>query len=205
MEMDPTLSLDKKKAAMYEWRTKQFAVMIKFGITKSMIEQTMQSDTVKLRQGSDSFFSLLQDQDIPLLIFSASGLGYQAIQYFLTHEQKFSSNINIISNDFIRDEEGRAISAKEPIIHSYNKNETVVHELPLYDKIKSRKNILLLGDSLGDVHMADGFEYENIIRIGFLNKDTPEHRQLYQEKFDLIILDDGPMDEVNKLMQKIIF
>ena len=52
--------------------------------------------------------------------------------------------------------------------------------------------------------MADGFDYENIIRIGFLNHDTPEHRLQYQEKFDLIILDDGPMDEVNTLLQKIV-
>lgn len=204
MEMDPTLSLDKKKAAMQERRMTQFALMIRCGITKDMINRSMQSDKVVLRKGSDLFFSLLQEKNIPLLIFSASGLGYQAIQYFLTHEQKFSSNINIISNDFIRDEEGRAIGVKEPIIHSYNKNETIVHELPLYDKIVSRKNILLLGDSLGDVHMADGFAYENIIRIGFLNHDTPEHRQQYQEKFDLIILNDGPMDEINKLIQGIV-
>ncbi|PJA48965.1 MAG: hypothetical protein CO170_00930 [candidate division SR1 bacterium CG_4_9_14_3_um_filter_40_9] len=77
-------------------------------------------------------------------------------------------------------------------------------DFPIHEKIKDRKNILLLGDSLGDVHMADGYEYENIIKIGFLNDDTPEHREQYQKRFDLIILNDGPMDEVNAILKKIL-
>jgi 5'-nucleotidase len=50
-------------------------------------------------------------------------------------------------------------------VHSYNKGETVVKDLPIYNEIKDRKNIILLGDSLGDPHMADGFDYETIIKI----------------------------------------
>jgi len=52
--------------------------------------------------------------------------------------------------------------------------------------------------------MADGYEYENIIKIWFLNDDTPEHREQYQKRFDLIILNDGPMDEVNVILKKIL-
>jgi 5'-nucleotidase len=65
----------------------------------------------------------------------------------------------------VRDEDGKAIAIKEPIIHSFNKGETVVKDSPIYEEIKERKNILLLGDSLGDVRMADGFDYENILKI----------------------------------------
>jgi 5'-nucleotidase len=104
----------------------------------------------------------------------------------------------------VRDENGKAVAVREPIIHSFNKGETVVHALPIYNEIKARKNIILLGDSSGDVHMADGFDYENIIRIWFLNHDSPENRKLFQEKFDVIILNDGPMDEVNKILQNIL-
>jgi hypothetical protein len=63
----------------------------------------------------------------------------------------------------------------------------------------------LLGDWLWDAHMADGFDYENIIKIWFLNNDTPENREQFQKTFDLIILDDGPMDEVNSLLAKIVW
>jgi len=65
----------------------------------------------------------------------------------------------------VRDENGKAIAVREPIIHSFNKDETVVKNFPIYKDIKDRKNIILLGDGLGDAHMADGFDYENIIKI----------------------------------------
>jgi 5'-nucleotidase len=62
----------------------------------------------------------------------------------------------------------------------------------------------LLGDGIGDAHMAHGFEYKNIIKIWFLNHDTPENRKQFQEKFDIVILDDGPMDEVNEILRAIL-
>jgi len=203
MEVDPSLTLEQKKAAMLEWWIRQFAVMLKAGLTKDIIEQTMKSDAIGLRIWHEYFFDILKDNDIPLLIFSATGLWYESIYYCLRNEHKLSDTISIISNDFIRDEKGKAISIKEPIIHSYNKDETVIRELPIYEKIKDRKNVLLLWDSPGDAHMADGFDYKNIIKIWFLNHDTPENRKLFQEIFDLIILDDGSMYDVNNIIEKI--
>ena len=93
---------------------------------------------------------------------------------------------------------------REPIIHSFNKNETVVHELPIYEDIKERKNVLLLGDTLGDVHMADGFAYEHIIKVWFLNHETPELKEAYSKIYDVVIMGDGNMKWVNELIQKII-
>jgi 5'-nucleotidase len=93
-------------------------------------------------------FDSLYDKKIPLLILSASGLGYDSIYYCLKHENKLYDNIDIISNDFVRDEDGKAIGVREPIIHSFNKDETVVKNFPIYEEIKDRKNILLLGDGL---------------------------------------------------------
>jgi cytosolic 5'-nucleotidase 3 len=203
IEINPSIPLEEKKKAMQERWTKQFVLLLSSGLTKYMIAQAMQSEKIILRQWGDTFLDALKTKQIPLLIFSASGLWYDGISLFLSHGHKLSDNIDIISNAFIRDEEGKAIAVKEPIIHSFNKDETVVRELPAYQKIKDRKNVLLLGDSPGDVHMADGFDYENIIKVGFLNNDTPELRKLFQETYDVIILDDGPMDYVNELILKI--
>lgn len=115
-----------------------------------------------------------------------------------------SDNIDIISNAFIWDEEGKAIGIREPIIHTLNKDETIVKNFPIYNEIKDRKNILLLWDGIGDAVMADGFDYENIIKIWFLNNDTPENREQYSETFDVLILGDGPMEEVNRILKKIL-
>ena len=204
IEIDTTIPLDEKKKAMVNRRNEQFNLMLGYGLTRKMIEDAMGSEDTNFRAGCGDMFDLLKKHAIPLLILSASWLGYDSIYYCLKHENKLYDNIDIISNDFVRDEEGKAIGVREPIIHSFNKDETVVKNFPIYEDIKDRKNILLIGDGLWDAHMADGFDYENIIKIWFLNDDTPENRKKFQEKYDLIILNDGPMDEVNNLLMKII-
>ncbi|NCO97936.1 hypothetical protein GW864_02035 [bacterium] len=39
-----------------------------------MIKHAMQSDQIVLRSGYEMFFDILKDNEIPLLVFSASGL-----------------------------------------------------------------------------------------------------------------------------------
>lgn len=205
IEIDPNISLEEKKKAMTKRRTVQFDLIIKSWISRDIIKEVIEKEQIAFREGYEDFFDTLHNNNIPLLILSASGLGYDSIYYCLKHENKLYDNIDIISNDFVRDENGKAIGVREPIIHSFNKDETVVKNLPIYEDIKDRKNILLLGDGLWDAGMADGFDYENIIKIWFLNNDTPKNREKYSEAYDLIILNDGPMDEVNGLLKKILY
>ena len=204
IEIDPNISLEDKKVAMQEWRTVQFALMLNSWLTKHIIQKTMKSKKITFRNGYEIFFSLLKNSEVPLVIFSASGLWYEGISCWLQSIGALTENIHIISNNFIRDEQGKAIGVKKPIIHSFNKNETVVKNLPFYKNISDRKNIMLLGDSPGDVHMTDGFDYEYVLKIWFLNNDTPENRTLFQEKYDVIILNDGSMEYVNEMIEKII-
>lgn len=204
IEIDPSVSLDEKKKAMTKRWDKQFNLMLEYELTRDIIKQAMYSEDGMLREGHELFFDMLHQYNIPLIFLSASGLGYESVYYCLEHEKKLYDNIDIISNAFIRDEEGKAIGVREPIIHSFNKDETILKDFPMYEDIKDRKNVLLLGDGLGDGHMADGFDYEHIIKIWFLNHDTPENREKYSEVFDLIILDDGPMHEVNEILKKIL-
>ena len=164
----------------------------------------MASEETNFRPWCGEFLDILYHHKIPIVILSGSGLGYDSIYYCLQHEHKLYDNIDIISNDFVRDESGKAIWVREPIIHSFNKDETVVKDFPIYNEIKDRKNILLLGDGLWDAEMANGFDYENIIKIWFLNNDTPENREKFQEIFDLVILGDWPMDEVNRIIKQIV-
>lgn len=203
IEIDPTIPLDQKKEAMQKrWRS-QFDLMFSYGLTRDIIKKAMQSEITSFREWYQQFFDILHTHNVPLIILSASGLWYESIYYCLEHENMLFDNIDIISNAFDWDENGEAIAAREPIIHSFNKDETVVHNFPIYEEIKDRRNILLLGDGLGDADMANGFDYENIIKIWFLNHDTPEHRKQFQEKFDLVILHDGSMDQVNSILKKI--
>jgi hypothetical protein len=41
--------LEEKKKAMHEWRTRQFAAILKAGITRDIIKQAMKSDMIVFR------------------------------------------------------------------------------------------------------------------------------------------------------------
>ena len=67
---------------------------------------------------------------------------------------------------------------KGDLIHVFNKNENVIHNSDYFEKLESRENIILLGDSLGDLQMAEGAtKAKNVLRIGFLNE--PVRIQFY--------------------------
>jgi hypothetical protein len=109
-----------------------------------------------------------------------------------------------VANSFEWDKEGYMKKAKEPIIHVFNKDETAIQQFPVYERIKSRKNILLLGDGPGDAGMSDGFDAEEILKIGFLNEKVKENLKHYKKLYDVVLLGDPPFDFVVELSKEII-
>jgi len=73
------------------------------------------------------------------------------------------------------------------------------------EDIKDRTNLLLLGDSLGDITMSEGMEIhdDRIIKVGFLN-DRIERMEQYLEKYDVVILDDPGFDIPFYLLQEVV-
>ena len=95
---------------------------------------------------------------------------------YLKQFKKTSKNIFVVSNMYIWDKNGNAVGINQPIIHSMNKDETSLKEIkPVYEKIKDRKNVLLLGDSIGDIGMIEGFDYKNLLKVGFLNEEVEKN------------------------------
>jgi len=202
-EMDPEVPREVKKKAMEEWWNLHFELLIKSKLNKKDIESIIKSGKVKLREGSDIFFSILKESDIPLVIMSSSGLGGEAIEDLLKEEGKRFSNTHIISNTFNWDSNGSAISIERPIIHAMNKGETSLKNFPeIYNKVKNRKNVLLLGNGPDDVDMVEGFDYSSLVKIGFLNEKVEEHLEDYKRLYDVVITGDGPMDYVNELLKE---
>lgn len=204
IENDQNISHDKKRKLMHEWWSAHFKLLIKSKLNKKDLDKLIESRKLKFRDGVPDFIDFLHKRNIPLIIISSCGLGTYAISIFLKREVRSHDNICIISNSFKWDENGYAIGLKKPIIHSMNKDETQIRNLPVFNKIKNRKNVILLGDNLEDVNMAKALDYNNIIKIAFLNENIEEDLERYKKNYDIIITNDSSFEYVNKLLKEII-
>jgi len=201
-ETSNELTLKEKCDKMHEWWKKHLELMIECGMNKEVIEDIIKKKKIKIREGTFKFLDSLNKNNIPILILSA-GLG-DVIQEFLKAEGKLSENLHIISNFYEFNYKGIVTGYKSQIIHSFNKNEVAVKEHLYYNEIQNKKNVILLGDGIGDLGMSAGIKHEEIIRICFLNHDIENNLKEVSENFDVVILNDGTMEYVNKLIEKIL-
>lgn len=128
----------------------------------------------------------------------------QLIEGFLRKYKRLYDNVHIIANYFIFDKNGIAIGRREPPIHTFNKKEIEIKEIEnpqAYKNLLKRKNVLLLGDTIGDIDMIEGFPYKNLLKIGFLNENINEQLEHYKKAYDVVILNDGDFSFVNKLIK----
>ena len=200
IESSPLFSLEEKTKKMEEWWTKHYNLMVEMGFDKKIINEIIPK--IRLRKKSAEFFELLDKNNIPLLILSA-GIG-NFIEEILKLNNKLTKNIHIISNFLVFDKEDKAVSYTRPLIHTFNKNEVEVKKFPYQKEIIDKKNVILLGDMLGDLNMCSGIDHDNIIKIGFLNHDVEKLFDEFSKGFDVIILNDGSMDQVNKMLKEIL-
>lgn len=203
IEIDSALSMNIKKRKMEEWWKKHFELLIESGLNKKNLERVINEGKVEFRKGAKEFIDLLHEKSIPLIIFSSSGIG-DLIPIYFQKQGKLYDNVHIITNLYKWDKKGNAIGINKPIIHVFNKDETSVKNYPaIYKEVKERKNVLLLGDSLGDLGMVEGFDYNNLLKIGFLNEEIERDLQEYKRNFDVVVTNDSDMKYVNEFIKEI--
>lgn len=130
---------------------------------------------------------MLGKNNVPILVFSA-GLG-DTVEVVLKHFNVLLPNVKVnvmclwlklyiyifsiifkvISNFLQYDDNGVIKGFQHQLIHVYNKNEFALKNTKYYEIIKSRGNVILMGDSIGDAGMTDGVPCSNaVLKIGFL-------------------------------------
>lgn len=202
IEIDPKIPLKKKKKAMHEWWDTHFKLLAECGLDKKVMREIVRKRRLRFREGALEFIDLLHQHNIPLVIMSAAP--GDMLKLYLEQENRLYDNVYIVANLFEFDRDGRVVMVKEPIIHSMNKDETILQNFPVFDVIKDRRNVVLLGDSLGDVGMMEGFDYSSLLKIGFLNENAESNLKAYRKGYDVVILNDSDMNYVNELMRRII-
>lgn len=201
-EVDPELSRRKKKKAMQEWWETHNELLIEKGLSKKHLREIIEEGGIEFRKGVPRFLEFLHRHKIPLVIISASGVG-SAVPMFFERKGVNYPNIYFVVNRFEWNERGIADGHEQPIIHSLNKDETVLKEMPdIYDDVKDRKNVILLGDKVEDIDMIRGFDYSELLTIGFLGYNIEERRENFKKEFDLVL--EGDDEDFTFINEKLI-
>jgi len=201
IENDSTLSVEEKIPYMEEWWTKHLTILVEYGLNTKVIDKVINIQSKYLRKGYKKFFKTLSSKNIPVLILS-SGLG-DVIEGVLKKKKSLTKNIHVISNFFEFDKTGKATGYKGKIIHVLNKDESQIINTPHFEKITQRRNVILIGDSLGDLKMVAKIPYDEILKIGFLVNNVDAQLEEYKKNFDVVLLGDGSLDYVNELLKEI--
>ncbi|NWS13230.1 5NT3B nucleotidase, partial [Pachyramphus minor] len=204
IEIDPNRTLEEKCPLMVEWWTGAHELLVQQKIRKDDIARIVRESEAMLRyEHGAEFFDRLHENNVPLFIFSA-GVG-DVLEEIIRQASVFHSNVNVVSNYMDFDDDGVLVRFKGPLIHTYNKNNTVLQGTEYFQQLSTRTNIILLGDSMGDLTMADGIpSVENILKIGFLNDKVEERRGKYLEAYDIVLESDETLDVVNGILRYIL-
>ncbi|XP_076000422.1 cytosolic 5'-nucleotidase 3-like [Genypterus blacodes] len=199
IEIDCSRSIEEKLPLMVEWWTKAHELLVQQKIKKDLLAMTVRESEAKLRDGFQVFFDHLHEHNVPLLIFSA-GIG-DILEEVIRQAGVFHPNVKVFSNYMDFDEDGVLKAFKGELIHIYNKREGALLNTGHFQDLRTRPNVLLLGDSLGDLAMADGVQdMENILKIGFLNDKVDERKQSYLNAYDVVLVKDETLEVPNALI-----
>lgn len=202
IEISPKYTQEQKVEYMIKWWTKAHDLLIKYDMREHMIPKMVQKVPIVLRDGLHWQLDVLLNHKIPFLVFSA-GLSNMIVEV-LKQKATLHENIRVISNDMIF-ENDKLHSFSEPLIHSFNKGHVAEHHATVFNEVKDRTNILLLGDSTGDVNMIHGFpNARNYIKIGFLNYKEEELMERYLEMYDVVLTGDKSMYPANVMIAAVL-
>lgn len=203
IEQDSAMTNEEKTPYMIEWYTHANRLLKEFEINVNMFPKMVEDSNVAFRDGTDTMMNLLDEKKVPMLILSA-GLGNLVVEV-LKHFKLLHNNVKVVSNMFKSDEKGMITELDGEMIHVFNKNENAVHDSPYFKELQARHNVLLLGDSMGDLQMANGVENPSaILKVGFLNAKIEERLPQFMDAFDIVLVDDQTMDVPMAVIQKIV-
>ncbi|GJM96030.1 hypothetical protein PR202_ga12834 [Eleusine coracana subsp. coracana] len=199
IEICPDIPLQEKAKLMEEWWGKTHGLLIEGGLTYEAIKKSVADAAIAFRDGVVEMFEVLEERDIPVLVFSA-GLADIIEEVFRQKLHRSFKNIKIVSNRMVFNEDGRLVAFKAPVHDNPGDPNGSIDD---YSMVKKRTNVLLLGDHIGDLGMSDGLNYENRIAVGFLNTNVEKSLKDYSEAFDILYLNDAPMRGVVELVSEL--
>jgi HAD superfamily hydrolase (TIGR01544 family) len=202
IEIDLSIPEIERRKAMESWWSEHFALLIRSGLNKKHLEQMVSDSRFQFREGALEMIDYLHKNQVPLVIISSSGLG-ETIPMLLEKHGRLYNNIHVITNQYRWDKDGRAVGMKGPLIHVMNKDESALKTLPVFSTIAHRRNIILLGDGIGDLKMIGDLDYKTLLNVGFLDENIDANRPIYEKGFDIVLEKYENFSYLNKQLEEI--
>ena len=87
------------------------------------------------------------------------------------------------------------------LITAMNKYEFVNEDHKEVMDVFMRKNAIVLGDQLHDVHVVNEANHDAILTIGYLNDESSQEQlESFKDTFDIVICKDGPLLPLNMIL-----
>ncbi|XP_068615756.1 cytosolic 5'-nucleotidase 3-like isoform X2 [Brachionichthys hirsutus] len=203
IEIDPHLTTEEKFPFIVEWYFNSHKLLVEQRLERGKLSEVVRESDAALRDGFEQFFQRLQQHDVPVFIFSA-GLG-DVLEEILHQAGVYHPNVKVVSNFMDFDDDGILRGFKGELIHVYNKHEGALRNTEYFKQLKEYCNVILMGDSLGDLSMADGVpNVENILKVGFLNDKVEERLDKYLDSYDIVLVRDETLEVPNAILQKVL-
>lgn len=198
-EHNTDLTKEGRAKILDQWWSEVNELLIKYKFSEDIVKRIAQNDLSIFRDYFGEFISYLNQNEIPLLIFSA-GIG-NIIREMIKHHYSYA-DFDLISNFFKFNDDGYAIEYSKPVINSANKDHISMKE-DIVKKRHGKTNLILMGDSLDDPEMAKNIHYENILLIGFLNDKVDYLKEKYNQIYDVVITGDPSLEWVVNLIKSL--
>jgi len=190
LEISSELTQEEKFPLMVEWWDTAHFLLKQHGFEQSMIAKAVERAHLSLRDGVQEMFHVTADHGVPVLIFSA-GI-HDLIEEVLKQKADTSANVHILSNKMVFSDSGKLEGFEHDNIHVLNKNfkgavDSGALPAAFAAASKGRHNVVLFGDSLGDLRMCEGLHMENCLSVGFLNPNQEGNLEKYLEGYDIVL------------------
>ncbi|XP_028161812.1 7-methylguanosine phosphate-specific 5'-nucleotidase-like isoform X1 [Ostrinia furnacalis] len=203
IERDSLMNEEEKTKHMIEWYKAANALLRGVTFPRQELLGVGQRMIECYRDGVHELVAWSQRQQVPVLVFSA-GLG-DSVQAALTAAGFQLPNVKVVSNFLDLDDNDKIVGIKgDEVIHTMNKNETTIKNTEYYEMVKERRNVLLMGDSIGDARMVEGMEHcAAVVKLGFLGHNVRDSLPKYLSQFDVVLVNEPSMRLPNAILQLI--
>ena len=70
--------------------------------------------------------------------------------------------------------------------------------------INERKYKVVVGDLIEDINMIGKYQENRVLKIGFLNSNIEKNKEIYKEKFDIVLSGKNDFVDIQEYLKEIL-